>query len=530
MAPISIPSPDVRTPRSSSIPLRSITVFGFLIRSFNQSKLSRPPASTKVSGPCCARSLCASATELGWYSSNVAITSRMTALLSFKPPSNMRHQRMLHRSARFERRQNRVGVHRSALENLVPQRIREGVQDGGAPTSNRRLADTARASRRFRVRNIQRRPLHIDGNIQNRRRLALIEPRGKHHAVVRIEHPFLTDRMADAQGRTAEHLAAKRTGVDHRPYIGGGEEIHDVVFAGFDIDFNLSEAGDVGKRGAVARIIVLGCRHQTLACQRRYGGLRQFVDIFGHLVAIVNASQFNRMLRGLRQSHPGSAALAENTFVRDLVLFRFAAEFPGRDFLELLLGVHGRRIRRPRHRVGCLAAAGDAGKRKILRRAAPRHVAFLPWHAEDLGANAMYVNHRLCSQVADARLEVDPAIRLDNKKTIEPDRASNVTAQRYADAAHFRADPLRGACNSLAPLELLRAAVERFFEKRTGGILPLPLHCWSERSFALGAVDAADRHLVNSELAPGFCDDRLDDDNALQPARRTLRTSGRCIR
>jgi hypothetical protein len=34
-------------------------------------------------------------------------------------------------------------------------------------------------------------------------------------------------------------------------------------------------------------------------------------------------------------------------FVRDLVLFRLAAEFLGRDFLELLPGVHGRRVRCP---------------------------------------------------------------------------------------------------------------------------------------------------------------------------------------
>src|ERR1017187_6939946 len=64
-------------------------------------------------------------------------------------PLNVGHERMLHRPARFERRQNRVCVHRSALKNLVSQCIRQSVQDRSAPTSNRRLAATARAGPGF---------------------------------------------------------------------------------------------------------------------------------------------------------------------------------------------------------------------------------------------------------------------------------------------------------------------------------------------------------------------------------------------
>ena len=163
-------------------------------------------------------------------------------------PLNVGHQRMLHRPARFERGQNRVGVDRSALKNLVAQRVREGIQDRSAPASNRRLADTASADRRLRIRNIQRRPLHVHGNIQNRRRLVLVEPLGNHLAIVRIEHPFLADRMADAERRTAEHLSAERARMDHCADIGVGEEIDDVVLAGFDIHLDFGEAGDIGMR------------------------------------------------------------------------------------------------------------------------------------------------------------------------------------------------------------------------------------------------------------------------------------------
>src|SRR5450759_4704518 len=148
-----------------------------------------------------------------------------------KSLSNVGHQGMLHRAASFERRQNRVGVYWCALKNLVSEGIRKGVQDGTTTTCNRWLTHTASTHRRLRVRNVQRRPLHVDGYIQNRRWLAVVESLGNHLAIVRIEHPFLTDRMADPERRTAKHLATQCAGMNHRPNVAGGEEIHDVVLA-----------------------------------------------------------------------------------------------------------------------------------------------------------------------------------------------------------------------------------------------------------------------------------------------------------
>jgi hypothetical protein len=45
------------------------------------------------------------------------------------------------------------------------------------------------------------------------------------------------------------------------------------------------------------------------------------------------------------------------------------------------------------------------------------------------------------------------------------------------------------------------------------------LHGWSERRLAFRAIDAPDRHLVNSEFARSFRDDGLDDDDPLEAAR-----------
>src|ERR1022692_1775125 len=205
------------------------------------------------------------------------------------------------------------------------------------------------------------------------------------------------------------------------------------------------------------------------------------------------------MFRCLRQRHAGATAFAENAFVRYHVLLRLPAKFLRRDFLKLLLSGHRRGVGCPRHGVRRLTSAGDAGERKISRRVAPDYVAFFPRHAENLRPRAMYIHHRLGSQVADSRLESDAAIRLDDEKPVKSDGATNVTAQRNANAANFRAYSLRRTRDPLVPFELLGATVERFFQECAGGVLAFPLHYWSQRRLALGAVDAADRYLVDSK-------------------------------
>ncbi len=83
------------------------------------------------------------------------------------------------------------------------------VEDGATPTTNGRLADAPRADWRLRIGNVQGGPLHVDGDVQNCRRLVLVKPFGQHLTVVGVEHPLLADCMADAESRPAEHLAAK---------------------------------------------------------------------------------------------------------------------------------------------------------------------------------------------------------------------------------------------------------------------------------------------------------------------------------
>ena len=62
--------------------------------------------------------------------------------------------------------------------------------------------------------------------------------------VVLVVDPVLPDRVADAEHRSAEHLAAERVRVNHGADVGHREIVDDVVAAGFDVDFDFGERRD----------------------------------------------------------------------------------------------------------------------------------------------------------------------------------------------------------------------------------------------------------------------------------------------
>src|SRR6516165_2450511 len=109
-------------------------------------------------------------------------------------PLNVCGQWILHRPTRFERRQNRVEVHRRATEDLVAQRIRECIQNRAASTAHWRLANTASTNGRFRISNVERRPLHVDRNIENGWWLGMVEAQRYGASVMGIVNPLLADR------------------------------------------------------------------------------------------------------------------------------------------------------------------------------------------------------------------------------------------------------------------------------------------------------------------------------------------------
>ena len=143
---------------------------------------------------------------------------------------------------------------------------------------------------------------HIYRNIQNRRRPVLVKALGDGNAILRVDHPLLPDGVADAQRRTSEDLAAQRRWMKHRAHIGIGQIIDDVVLARLHIDFHFGKTGQIGIGIAIMRILVFRRSHQTLAGQSSYRLLGCFMHVGIHIVAIVDAAQFDGVLRRLAQS------------------------------------------------------------------------------------------------------------------------------------------------------------------------------------------------------------------------------------
>jgi len=79
------------------------------------------------------------------------------------------------------------------------------------------------------------------------------------------------------------------------------------------------------------------------------------------------------------------------------------------------------------------------------------------------------------------------------------------------------------------------AIVQRFLEECARRILPFSLHRWSEWRLAFRAVDAANRHLINSELARrlGWTRSKLirflDHEEAQGRITRSISSTGRAL-
>ena len=126
-------------------------------------------------------------------------------------------------------------------------------------------------------------------------------------------------------------------------------------------------------------------------------------------------------------------------------------------------------------------------------------------------------------------LDVQPAVRLDDKQPVESDRAADEAAGGHADAAHFGAAAL-GLRLPLIPVERLVPLVERFLDERAGDVEPLPVRQRrTDVRLAFRHVDAVNRHLIDAQLARGLGNDRLHQHDALESARLALRNARRRV-
>src|SRR4030095_5822531 len=183
-----------------------------------------------------------------------------------------------------------------------------------------------------------------------------------------------------------------------------------------------------------------------------------------------------------------------------------------------------------RHRMRRLTAAGDAAPGQIPRRVAPGEHNFLPRHAHHLGGNTLTIGERLRPEVADAGLDVHPAIRLDDEEAVEADRARVVRADRDAAAAHFVALAHAASRFAFIPLEHLGALIKRLLDETTSGIRSIAA-CVSGTELRLAGrrVDLADLDLVDATLARTLRDPRLHQPATLDASRVAARAWSRRV-
>src|SRR5215472_3974344 len=122
--------------------------------------------------------------------------------------------------------------------------------------------------------------------------------------------------------------------MNDRAHVSYRHVIDDAVLAGFDIHFDLGEAGDVGMGCSVAWSGVLCYCEQTLPGESLSRSNSEGVDALRNFVAVVDAPHFDGSLGCLRERHAGTAALARNALMRHFIILGLAAELLSGNFLK----------------------------------------------------------------------------------------------------------------------------------------------------------------------------------------------------
>src|SRR5262249_5155562 len=219
-----------------------------------------------------------------------------------------------------------------------------------------------------------------------------------------------------------------------------------------------------------------------------------------------------------------------DALVRKRVVFRLAAEILRGDLLKLLTRIDSAGEVRPGHRVRRLAAERHRRPGDVLRRAAPVDDHLVPRHRQRFGGDAREIDAGMRAEIADARLDVQLAVRTNRQQPVVANRAGAVRADGDADTTHLRSLTLSGARLPLLPLEQLGAAIDRLLDERAGGVAPAAAGTRrTVERLAFGRIDPAYRQLIEAELLRRLRDDRLDDCVGLHRTRRALLRSRRRV-
>ena len=227
MAPISRPPPASLIPRSSATPPRSTTTYGRLMRSFSQSKVSRPPAITQARrrGDPASRA-CRPRGRLEQLECRHYIANRL-ALSCL--PLDERRQRL--RSVRLAGLASDISdllrLHRRAAQDVVATASASAHSTAPPPApiagSPMPLAPTGLPGPAVRPPPIA----SSDRDIENRRRLVVVQPIGERRAVVRVVDQLLAAHVAEALDAAAVDLSAEASGCITVPTSATAEVVHD---------------------------------------------------------------------------------------------------------------------------------------------------------------------------------------------------------------------------------------------------------------------------------------------------------------
>src|SRR5688572_17985650 len=258
-------------------------------------------------------------------------------------------------------------------------------------------------------------------------------------AVMRVVDQLLAPHVTDALNAAAQDLPAQTVRVDHGADIGDADEVDDRPHAGLDVDFDFGERRHEAVSLAVTWQVVSRNAHQPAALVRGRSGLGHRVDFLRHFAAVVNAAERDRALRRLLPRQHHAAALADDAALVGVVAGRAAAKILGSNLGELLLEVHARRVVRAGMRIRRLAAGLNRRPWQSLRRVAPDNFGLLPREARDLADHARGVERRERTEIADALVDFELAVRSKDAETVDADRTGGVGADAHANAAHLAA-------------------------------------------------------------------------------------------
>ena len=115
-----------------------------------------------------------------------------------------------------------------------------------------------------------------------------------------------------------------------------------------------------------------------------------------------------------------------------------------------------------------------------MARVPPDDFAFLPGHGQEFGGDPCGVDDRMRTEIADALMDVELAIRLDDQESVETDRTCHERAERRRDPGYFGAAGAVWPLLPSLPLEQLAALIERFARERAGDGGPWTIRCLAE--------------------------------------------------